>query len=233
MKAQAHQSGSGSQVDLPELSDPVDRLHNQKGLLSETITEALADVQASLAALSARIDSLTEDVSQAETRAAGNTRQLAVEVAGLGGALAKRIRIVEAVVAARSGAAASATPVLTGIPAPPKPRRPSHAGWVAAAFTALIAAIFAGLWLSPKPTAVPAATPRPTVVAAPAPSPVVPASVAPIAHTVVHHAKKPGHKAVAHNARRAIAPGPAVTGFATYGPAEVAKSAPASTTTPQ
>ena len=237
MKAQAHQSGSGSQIDLPELSDPVDRLHNQQGLLSETITEALADVQASLAALSARIDSLTEDVSQAETRAAGNTRQLAVEVAGLGGALAKRIRIVEALAAGHSGGTASATPVPTVIPLPARPHRQSRAAWIATAvtavITAVIAAILAGLWLGPKPVPVPVLTPRPPAFARPVPAPVAPIDVAPVAHAVVHHTKKPHHKPVAHITRGVVTPSPPVTGFAAFGPADAAKSPPTSTTTPK
>ncbi len=233
VKAQAHRSGSGSEADSTDSSDPIDRLHNQQGLLSESIAETLSEVQASLTALSARVEALARDISQTEIRADGNTRRLAMEVADLGGALAKRIKTVEAVAADLEPNPATRTSPIRQKRDPVVHRQQRPVAWIAAALSAAIAALFAGLWLAPKsvPLAVPA--PRPVVATTPIPLPVSPAAVVPVTHPLVHHARKPVHKPLVHRAKVTSAPSPAPTGFASFGPADPAKPASPPTTTPK
>jgi hypothetical protein len=205
------------------VNHPVDRFHNQEAHSPEALTQMLHDLEASHRALEARLGIVTAElagqVQGVEARSDLATRRLALEVAEMGGALAHRVRALQAPI----------TP-FTPAMARPAPRRRNGFAWSVAAAILLCLGVAAFLLIREQ-DATSAATPVPVTASAPAatlpaapppPTPAtaapktvqtqtvqpqtVPSKAAPVTASPPHHTAKPAPRPVVHH--RPVVPSP-------------------------
>jgi hypothetical protein len=143
------------------VNQPVDRFHNQEAHSPEALTQMLHDLEASHRALEARLGIVTAELADqmqgVEARSDLATRRLALEVVQMGGALAHRMRALQAPI----------TPFTPAMPRPaPRPRRNGFAWSVALAV--LLCLGVAAFLLIREQDSTPAATPVPITASEPA-----------------------------------------------------------------
>jgi len=140
---------------------PVDRFHNQEAHSPEALTQMLHDLEASHRALEARLGIVTAELAGqmqgVEARSDLATRRLALEVAEMGGTLARRVRALQP----------SVTPFAPALARPaPRPRRNGFAWSVALAI--LLCLGVAAFLLIRKQDSTSTATPVPVTASEPA-----------------------------------------------------------------
>jgi len=222
-------SGGAGEGEAAAADPPVDRFHNHENMSPEAMAESIAQLQASVAALTWRIAVLESD----EGSALGVSRRLGKDVVEMGGALARRMHMLEGKIAGERPPAPPSSGAVTP-PAPAdlfptravKPRRPRSLLFVLiVALLVIVALAAAWVWLQRQQAAQAKSAP-PQAAVAPSPTPTVSASDAP-APTPVPAAI---HRTAGHNghagASKAASAQP--TGHVLYG---VAAAPPADTST--
>jgi len=181
-----------------------DRFHNRAPLSPEVLAESLSEVRDSLVALEGRLGSVAAELAGkmdgAEQRTAANARRLALEVADMGEALARRVRTLEhRTPVPQSPQPPPPAPLVIARPIKPPPPRPRGRELaLSLALAALLAAVLGGFWYwrQSAPAASPPAPVKPPVTTPPAvatppaaatPPPVAPAPVQPAKHAWTKH----------------------------------------------
>jgi len=140
-------SGGAGEGEAAAADPPVDRFHNHENMSPEAMAESIAQLQASVAALTWRIAVLESD----EGSALGVSRRLGKDVVEMGGALARRMHMLEGKIAGERPPAPPSSGAVTP-PAPAdlfptravKPRRPRSLLFVLIVALLVIVALASG-----------------------------------------------------------------------------------------
>ena len=210
----------------PSARAPADRRHNREDPSASEMAEMLREVQDALAAADERLDGL----EGAQGNSSVVTRRLAVNVAEMGEALARRMRSLE-------GRETMAEPT-EDVSRPTLPRRPENRLALSLGMAVALALALAGFWMfgrreAPRP---PPAAPAPRA-AAPVAA-IVPATPAPLSvpkAAARRPSPPPRRRLAAPRAAPAVATeaGPPVAGYRSFGPAAPPAVAPATANPPK